>query len=118
MGRSDVKPPSPKQAVWENWSDGSDIRGWTLRCGPMFCADVRRISEAGNYYGTLNSDVLGNDPDPKMMALIDREIIRRMREMSAGYKILHARNGKLDSRKQPCGMNLHRRRAPFSATTW
>lgn len=40
----------------------------------------------------LNSDALGHDADPKkLMARVDQEIIRRVAEMSAAYKILHAR---------------------------
>lgn len=89
---SSVSPPPPKQGVWEHWTYGKDIQGWSLRCGPMFFADIRRIGDYGNYYATLNSDVLGNDPNPQtLMKKVDREIIRRMREAIPAYKILHAR---------------------------
>ena len=50
----------------------------------------------GDFHAMLNSDPLGHDPDPKkLMRLVDEEIIRRVGEMSAAYKILHKRvNGR------------------------
>ena len=88
----DAHRPEPKQGVWEQWSYGSDIRGWALRCGQMFYADVRRVGMHGDFHAMLNSDPLGHDPDPrKLMAVVDQEIIRRVDEMRAAHKILHAR---------------------------
>jgi hypothetical protein len=58
----------------------------------MFYADLRKVGLTGNYHAMLNSDVMGHDPDPKkLMALADQEIIRRVAEMSAAYRILQAR---------------------------
>jgi len=88
----DAKSPPPKQGMWKQWSYDLDVKGWALRCGPMFYADVRRVGAYGNYHAMLNSDPMGDDADPKMlMRVVDEEIIRRVGEMSAAYKILHAR---------------------------
>ena len=90
--QSEFKPSPPKPGAWEKWSYGHDIQGWSLRCGPMFFADVRRVGATGNYYATLNSDVLGNDADPqKLMRLVDGEIVRRVRELVPAYRVVHAR---------------------------
>ena len=92
MGWDIGKSQPPKQGVWEQWSYGTDVKGWALRVGPMFYADVRRVGQHGDFHAMLNSDPLGHDADPKnLMALVDKEIIRRVAEMSAAYKILHAR---------------------------
>jgi hypothetical protein len=88
----DAKSPPPKQGMWKQWSYDLDVKGWALRCGPMFYTDVRRVGAYGNYHAMLNSDPMGDDADPKMlMRVVDEEIIRRVGEMSAAYKILHAR---------------------------
>jgi hypothetical protein len=93
--QNDFKPPPPKPGAWERWSYGHDVEGWSLRCGPMFFADVRKVGAAGEYYATLNSDILGNDPDPqKLMRAVDREIVRRVRELIPAYKVLRARTVK------------------------
>lgn len=96
MGWSQVKPPpAPPPGKWERWSYGKDIQGWALKCGPMFWADIRKVGEHGNYYAMLNSDPLGNDPDPKvLMVQIEREIVRRVREMLPAYRVIFARIGK------------------------
>lgn len=61
----------------------------------MFSADIRKVSEHGNYYAMLNSDHMGDGPDPKvLMAHIDQEIVRRVRQMLPAYKVIFARAAK------------------------
>jgi len=58
----------------------------------MFFADIRRIGDHGDWYGMLNSDHMGHGPDPNIiMARIDEEIVRRVRDMTGPYKLVLAR---------------------------
>ena len=93
MGWSQItaKKETP-DGQWEHWTYGMTIQGWSLRCGPMFYADVRRVGEHGNYFATLNSWVIGNDPNPQvLMHRVEEEIIKCVRLMLPAYKVLHAR---------------------------
>ena len=84
-------PPPPKHGVWEHWTYGP-VDGWTLRCGPMFAGDVRRVGEVGPYYSILNAEPMGVGPDAeKLKEHIDEEIVRRVREMLPAYKLLRER---------------------------
>ena len=58
----------------------------------MFYADVRGVGEHRNYFATLNSWVLGNDPNPEvLMRRVEEEIINCVRLMLPAYKVLNAR---------------------------
>jgi len=43
------------------------FRGGACAAARCFFADGRRIGTTGDYFATLNSDVLGSDPDPQKM---------------------------------------------------
>jgi hypothetical protein len=85
------KPKPPKQGVWERWSYGNDIEGWTLRCG-AFDADVRRMRGTDNWYLTINNHPIQNTPD---LAVAKREaetrLVERIEAVLPAYEIIKAR---------------------------
>jgi hypothetical protein len=92
MGWLQQAPPKPpKQGVWERWSYGGDIEGWTLLCG-AFDADVRRMRGAGNRYLTINNHPIQNTSD---LAVAKREaetrLVERIEAVLPAYEVIKAR---------------------------
>jgi hypothetical protein len=86
-----VPPKPPKQGVWERWSYGTDIEGWTLRCG-AFDADVRRTGGTGNWYLTINNHPFLNTPDLNAAKQdAERRLVQRIEAVLPAYEVIKAR---------------------------
>lgn len=94
MTRRDIPEPRPsKQGVWERWSYGSELEGWTLRCG-AFEADVRRMGTANNWYLTINNHPIMNTPVlEQAMRDAETRLVRRIEAVLPAYEIIKARIG-------------------------
>jgi hypothetical protein len=85
------KPIPPKQGVWERWNYGSELEGYTLRCG-AFEADVRRMGKASNWYLTINNHPIVNTSDLETAKLeAETRIIQRIEAVLPAYEVIKAR---------------------------
>jgi hypothetical protein len=94
MIRKGMPDPKPsKQGIWERWSYGSELEGWTLRCG-AFEADVRRLGTANNWYLTINNHPITNTPVlEQAMRDAETRLVRRIEAVLPAYEVIKARIG-------------------------
>ena len=89
---------------------GADYRGWIMRCGPAFYAQI--TSNGGNFYTEFNSKPLKVQNNLETaQAMVEEKIISEMRAMLPGYKVIFERvqkRGKIAA--QPNVTPLHGKR--------
>lgn len=84
-------PPNDKPGEWESW-DTAGIQGWTLKCLPVFKAEIRFLRHRSVYSLDLNSVAMGEHPELfPLQDRAEREIIARVRGMLPAYRGIHAR---------------------------
>jgi hypothetical protein len=86
-----VPPPKPTPpGDWEHFSYGSDYKGWVLRCGPAFHA---QITGGGNqYYTMFNSQSLQVQQSlPRAQAAVEEKIVNDVRAMLPAYRVIFDR---------------------------
>jgi len=86
-----IPPPTPTPpGEWEAFSYGSDYRGWILRCGPAFHAQI--TSGAGNFYTEFNSKPLAVQKNlERAQAAVEEKIVNDVRAMLPAYRVIFER---------------------------
>jgi hypothetical protein len=87
MGWNDIPKPKPTPpGEWEAFSYG-DYRGWNLRCGPGFIAQI--TGGGDKYFTMLNGEGIAVQSNLlKAQIAVELAIVKGVREMLPGYKVI------------------------------
>lgn len=84
-------PSMEKPGEWHAW-DTAGIKGWTLKCLPVFKAEIRYVKHRRVYMLDLNDVAMGEHKDlAPLQVRAEREMIARVRGMLPAYRVIHAR---------------------------
>jgi hypothetical protein len=92
MNWSRIPPPKPTPpGEWESFSCGNEYRGWVLRCGPAFYAQIH--AHAGKeFFSAVNTQALPVQSDlGRAQAAVEEKIVNSVRAMLPAYKVIFER---------------------------
>lgn len=76
---------------WVAW-DTAGVKGWTLKCLPVFKAEIRYVPHRKVYMLEINGVAMGESKNLEAVQdRAEREMIARVRKMLGAYKVIHAR---------------------------
>lgn len=83
------RPEEP--GVWKAW-ECAGVLGWTLKCLPVFQAEIRYEAYPKAYFLCINDVAMGQSKELEpLQDRAEREMIARVRGMLPAYRVIHER---------------------------